>query len=161
METRQNLRIDLTASPIDVGEVLAAVQSPQAGATVLFLGTTRQFTGPRQTLSLAYEAYEAMARRQLGDMADEAARRWGLCGCAVVHRLGEIAVGETSVAIAVSAAHRDAAFDAGKWLIDRIKQVVPIWKEECLVDGSRQWVHPGLTAPSEVSPSAAGPEATQ
>jgi molybdopterin synthase catalytic subunit len=78
----------------------------------------------------------------------EATQRWSLSSCAIVHRLGELAVGETSVAIAVSAAHREAAFEAAKWLIDRIKQVVPIWKQERWADGTSLWVHPGIDAPA-------------
>ena len=89
-----------------------------------------------------------MAERMLADLGSEAQRRWPLLGCAIVHRVGELAVGEPSVAIAVSAAHREPAFEAGKWLIDRIKEAVPIWKEEHWTDGTSQWVHPGQDAAS-------------
>jgi molybdopterin synthase catalytic subunit len=148
MENPATALIELTRSPIDVAAVLAPVQSPAAGAAVLFLGTTREFTGRRQTVSLTYEAYEEMARKQLQTLATEACRQWALVGCAVVHRLGKVPVGDVSVAIAVSSAHRNAAFEAGKWLIDRIKEVVPIWKEEFQADGTRRWIHPGLAVPA-------------
>ncbi len=138
--------IELTHDTIDTPAVLRSVQSPNAGAVVLFLGTVRRTTDGRQTDSLLYECYPEMAEKELARLEEEAQRRWQLSRCAVVHRLGPMDVGETSVAIAVSSAHRQAAFEAGEWLIDRIKEVVPIWKQEHYTDGSRQWVHPGSDA---------------
>ena len=135
--------IQLIDKPIDVASVLDHVQSPAAGAVVLFLGTTRQFTGQRETESLDYEAYGAMAESKLSELESEARRRWSLCECAIVHRTGHMAVGEASVAIAVSSAHRQAAFQAGQWLIDTLKETVPIWKKENWADGQSEWVHPG------------------
>ena len=111
---------------------------------MLFLGTARQFTDGRQTSSLHYECYGKMAEKKLIELEAEARRRWSLVDSAVVHRLGTVAIGEASVAIAVSSAHRQAAFEAAKWLIDRIKEVVPIWKRENWADGGSQWVHPGI-----------------
>lgn len=134
----------LTHQPIDRQRVLDQVQSTRAGAVVLFLGTTREITGTRQTVSLDYECYEAMAKKTLDELEAEAGRRWPLVHVAIEHRLGKVAIGEISVAIAVSAVHREPAFDAGKWLIDRIKQVVPIWKKENWAGGTSQWVHPGV-----------------
>ncbi len=134
---------ELTHEPIDCSRVLGQVHSPRAGAIVLFVGTTREFTESRQTVSLCYEAYADMARGKLQELEDEAQRRWQLTKVSVVHRLGDVPVGETSVAIAVSAPHRAAAFAAGQWLIDTIKQVVPIWKRETWSDGTSEWVHPG------------------
>jgi len=134
----------LTHQPIDRQRVLDQVQSTRAGAVVLFLGTTREITGTRQTVSLDYECYEAMAKKTLDELEAEAGRRWPLVHVAIEHRLGSVAIGEISVAIAVSAVHREPAFDAGKWLIDRIKQVVPIWKKENWAGGTSQWVHPGV-----------------
>ncbi len=133
--------IQLTRTPIDPERVRAAVQSPAAGAVVLFLGTVREWTGQRRTVALTYEAYADMARDQLAQLAAEARARWPLTGCAVEHRLGRVELGEASVAIAVSAAHRRAAFEGGQWLIDRIKEVVPIWKQEQYADGATEWVH--------------------
>lgn len=136
--------IRLTNEPIDNAELLAEVRSGSAGAILLFLGTTRDSTEGRATASLDYECYPEMARAKLEELESEARRRWPLIGCAIVHRLGHLEVGEASVAIAVSSPHRDAAFAAGQWLIDTLKQVVPIWKRENWSDGSSQWVHPGI-----------------
>lgn len=141
--------ISITTDPIDVAQVLQSVQSPLAGATVLFLGTTREITGERRTESLDYECYGDMAEKKMAELEAEARRRWPLVGCAIVHRVARVAVGEASVAIAVSSPHREDAFAAGKWLIDTLKQFVPIWKKENYADGSSHWVHPGLkTEPS-------------
>ena len=140
--------IQLTDKPIDSAAVLSGVASPEAGAVVLFLGTARRTTAGRRTESLEYECYPEMAEKKLGQLEAQARNRWPLLGCAIVHRLGRVEVGQTSVAIAVGSAHRHAAFEAGRWLIDRVKQVVPIWKKENWADGSSQWVHPGLDAPA-------------
>ncbi len=142
--------IDLVTSPIDTESVLAHVSSPEAGAVVLFLGTTRQFTGGRETASLDYECYADMARAKLAELEAEARRRWSIVECALIHRVGHLEIGEASVAVAVSTAHRQAAFEAGQWLIDTLKQVVPIWKQENWSDGTAQWVHPGLEVPPQV-----------
>ena len=136
--------IRLTDKPIVPAVVLAEVQADDAGAVVLFLGTTRRETDGRSTASLDYEAYPEMARVKLSELEAEARRRWALIGCSIVHRLGHLKIGEASVAIAISSAHRDAAFAAGQWLIDTLKQVVPIWKRENWADGESHWVHPGI-----------------
>ncbi len=86
-----------------------------------------------------------MAERKLAELESQARERWPLVECVIVHRLGQVPLAETSVAIAVSSPHRLAAFEAGQWLIDTLKQVVPIWKQEQYADGSTEWVHPGLT----------------
>jgi molybdopterin synthase catalytic subunit len=145
--------IELTDSPIDVPSLIAGVGSPAAGAVVVFLGVVREMTEGRQTQSLDYEAYAPMARRILTELEAEARRRWPLENCAVVHRTGNVAVGQASVLVAVSAAHRGAAFEAAQWLIDQIKQVVPIWKQEHWADGASQWVHPGTGASSAAQES--------
>jgi molybdopterin synthase catalytic subunit len=136
--------ISLTDKPIDPAGVLAEVASRDAGAVVLFLGTTREFTHGRRTASLDYECYPEMAEKKLAELASQARRRWPLTACAIVHRLGHLELGEASIAIAVSAPHRQAAFEAGQWLIDTIKEVVPIWKCENWADGTTEWVHPGM-----------------
>jgi molybdopterin synthase catalytic subunit len=143
--------IELTTNPIDPQALLARVSSPAAGAVLLFLGTVREMTGDRQTTRLEYEAYEPMAGKKLAELVAEARSRWPLVGCAVVHRLGSLELGEVSVAVAVSSPHRAEAFEAGRWLIDTIKQVVPIWKKEVWSDGQTDWVHPGLDAPRSTS----------
>ncbi|MEX2176902.1 MAG: molybdenum cofactor biosynthesis protein MoaE [Pirellulaceae bacterium] len=139
--------IQLTNHPIDPGAVLDQVASHDAGAVLLFLGTTRELTNGRRTVSLDYECYPAMAEKKLTELEAEARTRWPLTGCHVVHRLGHLELGEASIAIAVSSPHRVAAFAAGQWLIDTIKQVVPIWKQENWADGTSEWVHPGMTKP--------------
>lgn len=136
--------IKLTHEPIDVGALVSATTSPTAGAVVLFLGTTRSVTDGRQTTVLDYEAYGEMAERKLRELAHEATQRWPIVHCAIVHRLGTVPPGEASVAIAVSTPHRQDAFEAGKWLIDTLKESVPIWKREQWADGTTEWVHPGL-----------------
>ena len=138
----QNTMIQLTHNTIDSEQLVEAARDPQAGAVVLFLGTTREFTAGRQTTTLEYEAYQAMARQELARLEAEARQRWSLVYCAIVHRLGEVALAETSVAIVVSAAHRSEAFAAGNWLIDSLKESVPIWKREQWADGSSAWIHP-------------------
>lgn len=135
--------VAVTHHEIDSRAILEQVQSPRAGAVVLFLGTTRELTAGRRTESLDYEGYSEMAIKKLSELETEARRRWELIECAVVHRLGHLRIGEASVAVAVSSAHRQAAFEAGQWLIDTLKQTVPIWKKENWADGTTDWVHPG------------------
>ena len=142
----------LTTEPIDAPRLLELVQQPEAGAVVLFLGTTRQFTADRETVELHYEAYREMAERELAKLEAEARRRWSLIECAIVHRLGIVPLAEASVAIAVSSAHRDAAFEAGRWLIDTLKDSAPIWKQERWADGVVEWVHPSAADSNPVTP---------
>ena len=136
--------IQLTREPIDTAELLRRVSSPLAGAVVLFLGTVREVTGNRRTASLDYDCYPEMAGSKLAELEAEARRRWPLVECAIVHRLGHMDLEEASVAVAVSTAHRQTAFEAAKWLIDTLKEVVPIWKKENWADGGSEWVHPGV-----------------
>ena len=134
--------IQLTDNPIDATALLQSAQQPAAGAVVLFLGITRQFTKGRETASLSYEAYREMAVKELERLERQARERWPLVDCRIVHRLGEVPLAEASVAIAVSSPHRGDAFDAGRWLIDTLKETVPIWKQEHWADGGAEWVHP-------------------
>lgn len=136
--------ISLIDSPIDSAAILAQAASNDAGAVVLFLGTTREFTKGRQTASLDYECYPQMAEAKLAELEAQAREKWPLIHVAIVHRLGRLGLGEASIAIAVSSPHRQAAFEAGKWLIDTIKEDVPIWKQENWADGTSEWVHPGI-----------------
>lgn len=136
--------VELTEKPIDTQAVLRSVESPLAGAVVLFLGTTRELTAERRTASLYYECYREMALTKLAELEAQARASWPIIECAMIHRLGKLEIGETSVAIAVSSAHRQAAFEAGKWLIDAVKKIAPIWKQEQWADGGSEWVHPGL-----------------
>jgi molybdopterin synthase catalytic subunit len=151
--------IELTDLPIDVAHVLTQVQDPECGAEVLFVGTTRQWTaahatphndahnaalgGQRlETSHLVYEAYREMALLQMSKLEAEARRRWPIRQVALVHRLGTVAVGEASVAVAVSTPHRSEAFEAARWLIDELKHHVPIWKQEHYVQHGTTWIHP-------------------
>jgi molybdopterin synthase catalytic subunit len=134
--------VNLTREPIDTSALLAAASQPAAGAVVLFLGTTRELTAGRQTVTLDYEAYDEMAEKQLASLEAEARRRWPLVECTIVHRLGRVPLAEASVAIVVSTPHRADAFAAGEWLIDTLKRDVPIWKQERWADGTSEWVHP-------------------
>jgi molybdopterin synthase catalytic subunit len=143
------MMIELTNDTIDTSAVVNRVRHPEAGAVVLFLGTTRELTAGRQTVALEYEAYREMAERQLAELEAEARRRWPVIECNIVHRLGRVPPTEASVAIAVSTPHRRDAFEAGQWLIDSLKHDVPIWKREQWADGSQEWVHPGMKQEGE------------
>jgi len=134
--------IRLTGQPIDINGVFDAARSPAAGAVVMFLGTVRETTGRHQTESLDYECYREMAENELTKLETQARRKWPLVECQIVHRLGHLTVGQISAAVAVSSAHRRDAFQAAEWLIDQIKQSVPIWKKENYADGTGEWVHP-------------------
>lgn len=136
--------IDLTDDPIDTAALLNRARHPEAGAIVLFLGTTRELTAGRKTVALSYETYREMAERRLAELEAEARRRWPVLECFITHRLGQVPATEASVAIVVSTPHRADAFAAGQWLIDELKKDVPIWKREQWADGTAEWVHPGL-----------------
>jgi molybdopterin synthase catalytic subunit len=136
--------IQLTDDSIDTNAVVNRVRHPEAGAVVLFLGTTRELTAGRQTVALDYEAYREMAEQKLAALEAEARRRWPVIECSITHRLGRVPPTEASVAIAVSTPHRSDAFEAGQWLIDSLKHDVPIWKREQWADGTQEWVHPGI-----------------
>lgn len=136
------IHVQVTGHAIDPESVMALVRNPDAGANLLFLGTTRRFTGETETIELRYECFEGMARREMRDLCVEAARRWELFGVALVHRIGTVLPGEASLAVAASSAHRKASFEAATWLIDEVKRVVPVWKQEVGPDGETHWVHP-------------------
>ena len=136
-------QITITAKPIDHAAVTDSVRSHQAGAVCSFLGTVREMTGDRQTVALEYEAYPSMAEKTLADLAAQAQARWSIDQVAIVHRVGKLDLGEISVVVAVSCPHRGDSFDACRWLIDTLKEVVPIWKKEAWADGTEEWVHPG------------------
>ena len=136
-------RIELTRDAIDCAVLTEWARSPQAGAVVLFLGTVREMTGERRTVALDYEAYPEMARRKMQEIADEASSRWPVIKAGIAHRFGHLELGDVSVAVAVSTPHRTDAFEAGRFLIDTLKEVVPIWKQENWADGTTEWVEPG------------------
>jgi len=141
--------IKISPDPIDTNAVLSSVSHPNCGASVLFVGSTRAYTDGQLTQSLEYECYELMALHKLAELVEEARRRWPIERCSIVHRVGIVDVGQASIAIAVSSAHRAEAFAAGQWLIDTIKTQVPIWKKELGIDGRDQWLHPVTERVSE------------
>ena len=131
--------IEITHDVLDPESITSRVKHNAAGAVVTFLGTTRDHTGDRRVLFLEYEAYRPMADQQLARVAEEMGARWDLTGVVIAHRLGRLAVGETSLVVAVSSAHRKNAFEACLFGVDRIKQIVPIWKKE-FFEGGEVWV---------------------
>lgn len=136
------IRVGLTRQPIDAAALVASVNDPRGGAVMLFCGTVREHSRDRHVQFLEYEAHEALAEREMRRIAEEAARRWPVLHLTAVHRLGHLNVGETSVAIAVSAPHRADAFAAARFVIDTLKQTVPIWKKEVWGDGE-EWIGSG------------------
>jgi molybdopterin synthase catalytic subunit len=126
----------LTRDVIDSGPLIASAKRGEDGAVVVFDGIVRNHSRNRETVYLDYEAYEEMALKQMGALAREAIPRFGVRHVTLVHRLGRINVGETSVLIVVASAHRAPAFDACRWIIDTLKKTVPIWKKETFVDGA-------------------------
>jgi molybdopterin synthase catalytic subunit len=119
---------------------LARVGADDDGAVILFLGTVRNHADGASVDGITYEAYERMASPVLAEIANEAAERLGTARVAVVHRVGELAIGDVSVAIAVSSPHRAQAYDASRYVIEEIKQRLPVWKREHYADGSSEWV---------------------
>ena len=128
--------IQLLREPIVPYDVIPPMERPEDGAIVIFDGIVRNHSRGRPTLYLDYEAYEGMAMEKLRELAAEARRRFAIRNVAIVHRLGRLEIGESSVLIAVFSAHRAAAFDACRWLIDTLKRTVPIWKKEHFADGA-------------------------
>ena len=131
------LRVGRT--PISIDRLARAVRDRKAGAVVVFLGTTRAHNEGRRVVRLEYEAFAGMAVREMRALVAQARRRWRLCRVAMVHRTGVVPVGQVSVGVAVSSGHRAEAFAAGRWLIDRLKRTVPIWKREHF-RGGRVWI---------------------
>lgn len=138
--------IELTQQVIDFTALTESVRDNAAGAVVLFLGTVRDVTGDERTERLEYEAYADMAKTSMAELEAQVRRRFPVIGVAISHRIGTLDPGDISVAIAVSSPHRAEAFDAGRWLIDTLKEHVPIWKREHYQDGRIEWQHPGLLA---------------
>ena len=138
---------------IDVDALARAVGRPDAGAIVTFVGTTRDHNAGRRVTRLEYEAYPEMAVREMRRIGDEAVERFGARAVAIVHRVGVVEIGEASVAIAASAAHRVAAFDACRFAIDRLKEIVPIWKKEHF-EGGEIWIGPQQGGPASMPTGA-------
>jgi molybdopterin synthase catalytic subunit len=130
------MRIEIKDDVISAAEIVEEIKAGADGAVCVFDGIVRDNTRGRETLYLDYEAYREMALEKMQALGEEARERFGVRDVAMVHRLGRLYVGETSVLIVVASAHRGAAFDACRWLIDTLKKTVPIWKKEQFVDGA-------------------------
>lgn len=142
-----NVLVALTRDPIDAARIVADAKAGEDGAVVVFDGIVRNHSRGRRTLHLDYEAYEEMAVKQMRELGRQARERFNVRQIAMIHRLGRLEIGETSVLIVVASAHRSAAFEACRWLIDTVKQTVPIWKKETFADGA-------VWAPGEPFPDA-------
>lgn len=131
--------IRVTPERLDPEAAIEAVRRDEAGAVDLFLGVVRNENRGRAVDHLVYDAYPTMAEKTMRELAEEAVERFGLSGVAVLHRTGRLAIGETSLLVAVSAAHREATFEAGRWLVNEVKRRVPVWKKEVWADGE-EWI---------------------
>ncbi|MGI8813112.1 MAG: molybdenum cofactor biosynthesis protein MoaE [Pyrinomonadaceae bacterium] len=138
---------ELTTDPLDVGEVARRVVPQECGATVTLDGYVRQFTKGRETLHLIYEAYEPMAVKEMQKIIEQAKSQFEIEHVGIMHRLGKLEIGETSVVISVAAPHRKAAFEACEWLIRKLKRTVPIWKKEVYANGE-EWIEGDTSPPS-------------
>jgi molybdopterin synthase catalytic subunit len=134
--------VAIVTEPIDTSAVLRDVESPAHGASILFVGTVRETNDGRQVSGMEYTAYTAMAEREMRSILDEAANKFPGSFTVIVHRVGELAIGDASVAIATSHPHRSEAYAANRYAIEQLKTRVPIWKREHYIDGTREWVDP-------------------
>lgn len=134
--------VRMQSEVIDYQALTEAVRSTSCGAVCLFLGTVREFTNGEQTKALAYEGHPTLAPQLLAQVETETRSQWPVHEVILVHRVGHLELGEISVAVVVSSGHREQAFAACKFAIDRLKEIVPIWKQEHWADGSKEWVHP-------------------
>jgi len=148
-------RTTIVRERIDTAAEVEKIKRPEDGAAVVFEGVVRNHSRGRRTLFLEYEAYEEMARKQMESLAEQALGQFQVRDVAIIHRVGRLEIGETSVLIVVASAHRAAAFEACRWLIDTLKRTVPIWKKEHFEDGA-VWAD-GDPFPEQVSgPSGSG-----
>jgi molybdopterin synthase catalytic subunit len=135
--------IEITRNPIDVQRVIGSVQSNDCGALVTFIGTVRDNSESRRVLYLEYDVYPEMAEKKLKEIASEIQTKWSLPNVSIVHRVGRLEIGEIVVVIAVASGHRREGFEACQYAIDRLKEIVPIWKKEFYAEGSSSWIgHP-------------------
>lgn len=126
---------NITSQPINIEVVVNKVLRREAGAITTFIGTVREFTKGKRTLYLQYECYVSMAEKKLAQIGDEIAKRWPNAKTAITHRIGRLEISDIAVVIAVSTPHRKDAYEANEYAIERIKQIVPIWKKEHWEDG--------------------------
>lgn len=134
------MKSGIVQRPIDPSKVLGSVMDPEAGGIVLFVGTIRNRTGAERVKGLEYEVYRPMAQRRIRELEQEIKTRWPVKSVTMIHREGKLKIGEVSVAVAVSAAHRREAFDAARYAIEQIKRSFPIWKREKFQGGRYSWV---------------------
>ncbi|MEH6948379.1 molybdenum cofactor biosynthesis protein MoaE [Bacillus sp. JJ634] len=130
---------EITHSPISIEALISKVSRREAGAITTFIGTVREFTKGKKTLSLEYQAYEPMAVKMLSQIGDEIQQKWPDALTAITHRVGKLDITEVAVVIVVSSPHRKTAYEANEYAIERIKQIVPIWKKEFWEDGTK-WI---------------------
>jgi molybdopterin synthase catalytic subunit len=131
---------EIVKGPINLEEILKKVSTPKAGAISTFIGVTRNYTGTEQVDYLHYEAYHSMSMAMMEQIGDEAVDKFKIEKIAITHRIGKVELEEVSVVIAVSAGHRAAAINACHFAIDRLKEIVPIWKKEYMSDGKKEWI---------------------
>lgn len=147
----ENPRILITTDPLDAESVTKLVKSTDNGGVVTFEGTTRDATNGRKVVRLEYEAYPEMAEKTFQQIFDEVLGRWGISNVAVAHRIGRLELGETSLLVAVASPHRAEAFSITMYVVERIKEIVPIWKKEFFEDGS-VWVGSPGGSPQNQTP---------
>lgn len=135
----EEVLFEVTSEPLSSDKLIAKVSNPMAGAILTFVGTVREFTYGKRTTYLEYEAYPEMAIKKMKEIADEIKEKWPDTKVAMSHRVGKLAIEEISVIIAVATPHRAAGFEAGRYAIERLKQIVPVWKKEIWEDGE-EWV---------------------
>ena len=140
------IRAAIVTEPIDTAAVLREVESPGHGASIMFVGTVREENDGKLVDGMDYSAYVAMAEREMASIAREAADKFSGSFVVIVHRIGELTIGNVSVAVATSHAHRDEAYSASRYAIEQLKARVPIWKREHYVDGTREWIDPTAQA---------------
>ena len=140
------IRSAIVDRDIDVASLIGEVRSADTGAVSVFIGTVRETSEGRSVALLEYEAYQAMAKSELGVIVSEAADQFGISALVAEHRIGQLAVGDVSVVIASAHAHRAAAIECTHYVIEAIKKRVPIWKREHFSDGTREWVDPAAHA---------------
>ena len=145
----------VTTEPLDPERLVQAVRQDESGAIALFYGVARNHSEGRRVRALEYDVHPPMAEKKLREVAAEVRARWPITGIGIFHRTGRLEIGETSLLVAVSAPHRQEAFEACQYAVDRVKQVVPIWKKEIWEDGDSEWVagHP-VDVPETAKPSA-------
>lgn len=140
------MRTALVDAPIDIAAIAAELGNVSNGATLLFVGTVRDVNDGRPVSGMEYTAYRSMAERELAAIAHEAGDQFGTDDIVIEHRLGVLELGDASVVIAVAHPHRGPAYDASRFVIEQLKQRVPIWKLEQYLDGAREWVGAGNVA---------------